>query len=246
MQTVCASSASAGLSALEQAALERKPFDVVLLDDQMPGMNGSEFMQRMALGPASGTPTIVMLSSANGSSGSPHGASNYLIKPIGSTELRDAIERAQANPAQKQTATIASQGFSKADASLCILVAEDNPVNRKVAAAMFGKMGHRVTLVNNGLEALLEWNRMPFDLIFMDVQMPEMDGLEATRQIRKQESEKGTRTPIVAMTANALEGDRERCLAAGMDDYISKPITHGALASVIGRVLNQVLPKQAA
>ncbi len=240
METVCAASASAGLRVLEQAAVDSKPFQVVLFDDQMPGINGSEFMQRIGLGPASGTATIIMLSSANGSSGSPHGASNYLIKPIGFNELRAAIERALADPAQKQAATVASPGFSEAEGSLRLLVAEDNAVNRKLAAAMFGKMGHRVTLVNNGLEAILEWNRTPFDLIFMDVQMPEMDGLEATRQIRKQESAKGIRSRIVAMTANALDGDRELCLAAGMDDYVSKPISRRALAGVIERMTIKV------
>jgi two-component system sensor histidine kinase/response regulator len=240
METVFAASASAGLKVLEQAAVDSKPFQVVLFDDQMPGINGSEFIQRMVLGPASGTATIIMLSSANGSSASPHGASNYLIKPIGFNELRAVIERALADPDQKQAVTGASSGFSEAEGSLRLLVAEDNPVNRKVAAAMFGKMGHRVTLVNNGLEAILEWNRTPFDLIFMDVQMPEMDGLEATRQIRKQESVKGIRSRIVAMTANVLDGDRELCLAAGMDDYVSKPISHRALAGVIERTTIKV------
>ncbi len=236
MDTVCADSASAGLRVLEEAAVDRKPFQVVLFDDQMPGINSSEFMHRMRLGPASGTATIILLSSANGTSGSPHGASHYLIKPVGFTELRGAIEQALADPAQKQAARVASPGFSEAERSLHILVAEDNPVNRKLAAAMFGKMGHRVTLVNNGLEAILAWNRTPFDLIFMDVQMPEMDGLEATRQIRKQEVAKGIRSRIIAITANALDGDRELCLAAGMDDYVSKPVSHRALAGVIARM----------
>jgi signal transduction histidine kinase/DNA-binding response OmpR family regulator len=243
METVCAASASAGLSVLQQAAVDSKPFQVVLFDDQMPGMSGFEFIERMGLSPASGTATIIMLSSANGSSGSPHGASNYLIKPIGFTELRAVIERALAGPDQTQAATVACPGFSEVEGSLRLLVAEDNAVNKKVAAAMFGKMGHQVTLVNNGLEAILEWNRTPFDLIFMDVQMPEMDGLEATRQIRKQESAKGIRSRIVAMTANVLEGDRELCLAAGMDDYVSKPISHRALAGVIERMTIKV-PKK--
>ncbi|MFL6353000.1 MAG: response regulator [Bryobacteraceae bacterium] len=240
METVCAASASAGLSALEHAARDRKPFQVVLFDDQMPGMSGSKFMQRMALGPASGTRTIIMLSSATGSSGSPHSAPNYLIKPIGFTELRAAIGKALADPASKPVVMAASPGFSKAEGCLRLLVAEDNAVNRRVAAAMFAKMGHQVTLVNNGLEAILEWNRTPFDLIFMDVQMPEMDGLEATRQIRKQESAKGIRSRIVAMTANVLDGDRELCLAAGMDDYVSKPISHRDLAGVIERTTIKV------
>ena len=152
------------------------------------------------------------------------------------SELRAAIERALAHPDQKHAATVARPGFSESGGCLRLLIAEDNPVNRTVAAAMFRKMGHRVTLANNGLEAIREWNRAPFDLIFMDVQMPEMDGLEATRQIRKQELAKGTRSRIIAMTANALEGDREICLAAGMDDYVSKPISHRALADVIERM----------
>jgi signal transduction histidine kinase/DNA-binding response OmpR family regulator len=240
METVCAASASAGLSVLEQAAVGSKPFQVVLFDDQMPGMNGSEFIERMERSPHSGAATIIMLSSANGSSCSPRGASHYVIKPIGFTELRAVIERALADPNQKQADTVAYPDFCDLEGSLRVLVAEDNAVNRKVAAAMFGKMGHRVTLVNNGVEAILEWNRASFDLIFMDVQMPEMDGLEATRQIRKQEAAKGTRSRIVAMTANVLEGDRELCLAAGMDDYVSKPISHRALAGVIERMTIKV------
>jgi len=243
METICAASASAGLSVLQQAAVDSKPFQVVLFDDQMPGMNGSEFIKRLGLSPAAGTATIIMLSSANGSSCSSHAASHYLIKPIGFTELRTVIERALADPDQKQAATVVCPGISEVEGSLRVLVAEDNPVNKKVAAAMFGKMGHQVTLVNNGLEAILEWNRTSFDLIFMDVQMPEMDGLEATRQIRKQESAKGIRSRIVAMTANVLEGDRELCLAAGMDDYVSKPISHRALAGVIERMTIKV-PEQ--
>ncbi len=236
MKTVLTDSGSAGLRVLEEAAIHGQPFRLVLLDEEMPGMNGSEFLQRMRSGPASGTATIRMLSSSNRSSGSPHGASNYLIKPVGFTELRAAIHRELGDPALKQTAITASPAITEAKLALRILVAEDNPVNRKLAAAMFGKMGHRVTLAHNGLEAIAEWNRTTFDLIFMDVQMPEMDGLEAARQIRKQELAKGSRSRIIAMTANVLDGDRELCLAAGMDDYVSKPISHRALADVIERV----------
>ncbi len=244
MEIVCAPSASAALTVLENSAVDGKPFQVVLVDDQMPDMNGSDFMRRMGLGPASGTATIVMLSSGNGGFCSADAASTYLLKPIGITELRAAIERALAYPSQTLPARVAAPSFSVAERSLSVLVVEDNPVNRKLAAAMFGKMGHQVTLVNNGLEAIIEWNRARFDLIFMDVQMPEMDGLEATRQIRKQESAKGTRSRIIAMTANALDGDRELCLAAGMDDYVSKPVNHRTLASVIERMTSSVAQKQ--
>jgi len=240
METVLADSGSAGLRVLNQAAFDGKPFRLVLVDEEMPGMNGSEFIQRMLSGPASNTPTIMMLSSSNRSSGSSHGASNYLIKPVGSSELHAAIHRELADPALRQVAVIPTPVISQAKLALHILVAEDNPVNRRLASAMLGKMGHRVTLANNGLEAIAEWNRTPFDLIFMDVQMPEMDGLEAARQIRKQELAKGTRSRVIAMTANVLDGDRELCLAAGMDDYISKPISHRALAEVIERVVISV------
>jgi CheY-like chemotaxis protein len=121
------------------------------------------------------------------------------------------------------------------EGSLNILVAEDNQVNQKIAAAMLGKMGHRVTLAVNGAEAVAKWGEGNFDLIFMDMQMPEMDGLEATRQIRSQEDAKGRHIAIIAMTANAMSGDRERCVASGMDDYVSKPISRRSLEEAIER-----------
>ena len=116
---------------------------------------------------------------------------------------------------------------------LRILVAEDNPVNQRVAVAMLGQMGHSVAVANNGIDAIEKWRQAPFDLILMDGQMPELDGFEATRQIRRRELGTSAHTPIVAMTAHALSGDRERCLAAGMDDYISKPVSRKALAHLI-------------
>ncbi len=118
---------------------------------------------------------------------------------------------------------------------LNILVSEDNVVNQKLAVAMLKRMGHRVTLARNGVEALARFRARSFDLIFMDVQMPEMDGLEATRQIRAREAITGRRTPIIAMTANAMGGDRELCIASGMDDYVSKPMNRAALEEAIQR-----------
>src|SRR5207244_1510890 len=113
-----------------------------------------------------------------------------------------------------------------------ILLAEDNIVNQRVATRMLEKDGHRVRVVNNGLEALTALAEREFDMVFMDVQMPEMDGLEATAEIRTQEKRSGGRIPIIAMTAHAMNGDRERCLAAGMDDYISKPIRAKSLLEI--------------
>jgi CheY-like chemotaxis protein len=116
--------------------------------------------------------------------------------------------------------------------SLRILLAEDNLVNQRVAMSMLGKMGHRITLATNGLEALEQWRQGDFDLILMDVQMPEMTGLQATMQIRGEEAA-GARVPIVAMTASAMSEERDRCLAAGMDDFISKPVSYKVIEEMI-------------
>jgi hypothetical protein len=116
--------------------------------------------------------------------------------------------------------------------ALRILLAEDNLVNQRVAMSMLGKMGHRITLATNGLEALEQWRQGDFDLILMDVQMPEMNGLQATMQIRREEAA-GARVPIVAMTASAMSEERDRCLAAGMDDFISKPVSYKVIEQMI-------------
>ncbi|MFZ0883383.1 MAG: response regulator [Candidatus Acidiferrales bacterium] len=130
---------------------------------------------------------------------------------------------------------------------LNILLTEDNPVNRVLAQKILQKQGHKVTCANNGREAVQQWEQnglREFDIVLMDVQMPEMDGLQATAYIRKKEKETGEHIPIVAMTAHAMKGDRERCLEGGMDAYISKPITAGGLAKVIEEALH--IPKAAA
>jgi CheY-like chemotaxis protein len=116
---------------------------------------------------------------------------------------------------------------------LHILVAEDNPVNQKLTAAMVQKLGHRVTLAANGEEALAKWRAAHFDLVLMDVQMPEMDGFKVTYCMREEESVTGDHVPIIALTAHAMSGDRERCLEAGMDDYVAKPVTTASLAQAI-------------
>lgn len=121
------------------------------------------------------------------------------------------------------------------DCQMHILVAEDNLVNQRLAVALLEKAGHRVTLAKNGEQAIAKWRENAIDLILMDVQMPELDGFSATRQIRQEEHTSGTHQPIVAMTAHAMSGDRERCLQAGMDDYLSKPIRRPELLAVLAQ-----------
>jgi CheY-like chemotaxis protein len=123
--------------------------------------------------------------------------------------------------------------------SLHILIAEDNPINQKLAVRLLQKQGHTSTVVNNGREALENWARQPFDAILMDVMMPEMDGLEATQAIRDREKATGQHIPIIAVTANAMVGDREKCLAVGMDDYIPKPVDVTQLYEVLSRLTEQ-------
>jgi two-component system sensor histidine kinase/response regulator len=159
------------------------------------------------------------------------GVETYLIKPISSSDLLRSIRLAIGVHTPASTVTPAAE-VSCSSLSLRILLAEDNLVNQKVAMGMLGKMGHRITLATNGLEALEQWRQSDFDLILMDVQMPEMNGLQATAQIRQEEA-KGAHVPIVAMTASAMSEERDRCLAAGMDDFISKPVSYKVIEQMI-------------
>jgi hypothetical protein len=160
------------------------------------------------------------------------GVETYLIKPISSSDLLGSIRVALGVQKPASAATPVAAGIAASSLSLRILLAEDNVVNQRVAMTMLGKMGHGITLARNGLEALEQWRQKDFDLILMDVQMPEMTGLEATRQIRREEAS-GTHVPIVAMTASAMSEDRDHCLAAGMDDFISKPVSSKVIEEII-------------
>jgi CheY-like chemotaxis protein len=232
-----AESGPEGLAKLEAASVTGQPFRLILLDEQMPGMDGLEVADRIRASSLLRGATIMMLTSADQSSSAARcrelGVNMYLIKPIKPTELHTMIQRALA--AHQQTIAKARTPGRATSRSLSILVAEDNTVNQKVAASMLKRMGHQPTLVANGNEAIEKWSQTPFDLILMDVQMPGVDGFEAARRIRKQELAAEARTPIIAMTARAMNGDRERCIAAGMDDYVSKPVTMEALKRALAR-----------
>jgi len=227
-----------GLALLEQSAAAGEPFRLILLDEQMPGMDGFEMIERIRAHPSWRAATILMLTSTGQSTSAERcrelGVEAYLVKPIATAELQLSIRKALGGP-QKKAAPVAAPEAGPPQRSLRILVAEDNPVNQKLAFAMLRKMGHRVTLASNGAEACVTFDRDLFDLVLMDVQMPEVDGFEATRRMRQRERETGIHVPIVAMTAHAMSGDRERCLDAGMDDHITKPISRKVLEETVTR-----------
>jgi two-component system, sensor histidine kinase and response regulator len=203
----------------------------------MPNMDGFTLLRRIREARELKVGKALMLSSAEQMEAAEQcrelGISEYALKPVSRSDLLrlllltlgDGIGIAQV-PGAPSTAVIRP---------LQILLAEDSLFNQKVAIGMLAKNGHTVTVANNGREAVEVSARQRFDLIFMDVHMPEMDGKEATRRIRRQQEITGLRVPIVAMTAHAMAGDRDRCLEAGMDDYISKPIGRVELAAVVAR-----------
>jgi len=229
-------SGESGLAELSRAACAGSPYRLLLLDEQMPGMDGMEVLDRIRRNPALQSPVIMMLTSCDQVQSvalcRKMGVETYLIKPIGSSDLLGSIRLAIGVHTPASTVLLPATGISASSPSLRILLAEDNLVNQRVAMGMLGKMGHRITLATNGLEALNQWRQGGFDLILMDVQMPEMTGLQATLQIRREEPI-GAHVPIVAMTASAMSEERDRCLAAGMDDFISKPVSYKVIEQMI-------------
>jgi two-component system sensor histidine kinase/response regulator len=165
------------------------------------------------------------------------GVAAYLLKPIRQSELREAIARVLGAHAENGAIPLITR-FSLHDgrdpsASLRVLLAEDNPVNQRLAVRLLEKRGHHVVVAGNGAEALAAMEKHDFDLVFMDVQMPEMDGLEATAVIRGKEKITGKHQPIIALTAHAMKGDREKCIAGGRDGYLTKPIRPQELDDVL-------------
>jgi two-component system, sensor histidine kinase and response regulator len=234
-------SGESGFAELSRAASEGNPYRLHLLDEQMPGIDGLEVLDRIRRNPALESVVIMMLTSCDQVESAAlcrkMGVETYLIKPISSSDLLGSIRLAIGVHMPASTVTPLAR-VSGSPLSLKILLAEDNLVNQKVAMGMLGKMGHRITLATNGLEALEQWRQGDFDLILMDVQMPEMTGLQATMQIRREEA-KGAHVPIVAMTASAMSEERDRCLAAGMDDFISKPVSYRVIEEMITATFTQ-------
>jgi signal transduction histidine kinase/DNA-binding response OmpR family regulator/ligand-binding sensor domain-containing protein len=235
-----AASASAALARLREADAIGHPFRVVLLDGQMPEWNDPVFVERFGAARAASGAALILTRRLGDQSPVPAGGRNlegaaHLTKPIGPDDLLVAFQKILGNPQPPAAGFPAPAPGPDKQRPLRILVAEDSPVNQKLALAMLRKMGHQVTLATTGTAAVETWKREAFDLVLMDIQMPEMDGLEATRNIRAIERPGGARTPVIAMTAHAMAGDRERCLEAGMDDHVTKPINRANLAAAIYR-----------
>lgn len=228
------------LAAMEKAFEAGGHYRLLLLDLQMPGMDGFEVAKRVKASPLGSDVEIILLTSVGTQGDARHcmelGISGYLIKPVKQLELLEIITMALGQPSRDGDPVITRHLIREARRRLSILLAEDNIVNQKLAAKLLEKRGYRVTVASNGRKAVDAFEGERFDLILMDVQMPEMDGIEATRLIREKEAEHGGHIPIVAMTAHAMKGDREKCLAAGMDNYMSKPFKPMELYSIIEKV----------
>ena len=258
-----ADSATAATQELLRAAAASQPYDLILLDQQMPQTDGLMLARIISATPEFGHPAMILLTSQGERPPSnilrQHGIAACEFKPISEARLQDTMLGALSHkqpetppapvppappppaPGAAKPAAAPASATAKAAPAPRILVAEDNAVNQKVAMRYLQSIGRSATLVVNGQEAIDALHRQPYDLIFMDVQMPVLDGLEATRRIRKAQQEGDTAISpnlrIVAMTANALTGDREICLNAGMDDYISKPLTPEAVTAIIEKYL---------
>jgi PAS domain S-box-containing protein len=231
------------LSRLSSAQNEGAPFALVLTDMHMPKMDGFSLVEQIRQRPELSSSVIMMFTSAghrgDGARCQELGVLAYLLKPIRQSELREAIARALGAPGKTGANPLITR-YSLQDARdpqtiLSVLVAEDNQVNQFLATRLLEKRGHRVRMTSNGREALEALAKERFDLVLMDVQMPEMDGLQATSELRKIEKERGDghRQPIIALTAHAMKGDQERCIAAGMDGYLTKPIGPRELDAVL-------------
>ena len=234
------------LAALRQAAAAAAAFDLAILDMRMPEMDGLQLARAIKTIGSLEPLRLVLLTSfgqrGHGAEAARIGISAYLTKPVDEADLYDCLVEvlgeARARSAQPQLVTRHSLREARPPTQARVLVAEDNEVNQKVAVRILEKLGYGVEVAENGREALEASGRVRYDALLMDGQMPGMDGYEATRRIREREREQGAlRLPIIAMTASAMKGDREKCLEAGMDDYISKPVTPEELESVLRRWL---------
>jgi len=237
MHVAAVASGEAALASLRKAAAEGQPFQAVILDDMIPPAGGRELARAIRADAALvGVPILLLEPCPPGEGLAQDWRDGLLVvpKPLRETPIRQALVAAcSAGAAAPVDSESMTREATPADPAR-ILIAEDNLVNQKIAMNLVSRMGYTADVVSNGEEALHALARAPYAAVLMDCQMPGMDGLTATTEIRRRE-DGGHRTPIIAMTANALDGDREKCLDAGMDDYIAKPVSFITLQAVVGR-----------
>ncbi|MDH3532118.1 MAG: response regulator [Gammaproteobacteria bacterium] len=243
MQARVASSGSEALTMLADMASRRSSLDIMLLDMAMPGMDGLQLARAIRKNPAYGHVPLIMLSSISRANvvqeQSTGGPDDWLAKPVRQTRLRDALVSLLNRGAAEQRADAKGRGADDSGSNdaargLRVLLVDDNEVNLAVGQAMLNALGHQITVAMDGAEAVAKCEEQSFDIVLMDCRMPGMDGFEATQAIRDRARERGRNpAPIIALTAHALQGDRERCLAAGMSDYLSKPFTKQQLCSIL-------------
>jgi CheY-like chemotaxis protein len=248
MKPIVAASGWAAIAALRRAQGAQQPVPLVLMDAQMPQLDGFGTAAKIKQDPELLSPTIVMLTSGGQRGDADRcrevGISAYLTKPVRQQELREAILKVLGlrQKAEEDRTLITRHTLAEARIHLHILLAEDNVINQQLTVRTLTKRGHEVTVVENGKLAVEALEKQSFDIVLMDVQMPEMDGLEATIAIRQREGSTGKHVPIIAITAHAMKGDRESCLAAGMDAYISKPVHIEELLQVTEGLTRHVGP----
>jgi two-component system sensor histidine kinase/response regulator len=228
------------LESLRNAYRAGDPYHVVLLDMQMPGMDGEQTARAIKSDPAVKDVKIIILTSMGQRGDAVRfetlGCSGYLLKPVKQQMLFDAVVAVLTHKEDQGPGLVTRHILSeKRKSGLRLLLAEDNPINQKLAVVLLQKAGYSVDAVETGGQAFEKAKSGQYNSVLMDVQMPEMDGFEATQKIREWEKDKGLHVPIIAMTAHAMQGDRERCLEAGMDDYISKPLEPKVLFNVLNR-----------
>jgi CheY-like chemotaxis protein len=232
MRPVLACGGLTAMEILERACETAKPFPLVIIDSHMPEMDGFALVERIRQDARMGAGSIMLLASASQTRDAERcramGVAASLFKPVTESELLNAVVRA-----------LEMKSGKPREGSARVLVVEDNPVNQAVALRLVEKQGYSPRVVGNGREALAALRKEHFDLVLMDIQMPEMDGIEATLAIRREERESSRHVPIIAMTTLAMHGDRRRCLEAGMDDYISKPIDVHEFATALDRILTR-------
>jgi signal transduction histidine kinase/CheY-like chemotaxis protein len=237
------------LDVLREAAQSDDPFEVAIVDMMMPGMDGAAVAAEIRADPAMKDMVVILLTSAGRSERPVPGIDMELVKPVRPSLLFDVLHSLLAAKPQHANRQVLDEGPTPTEKAsrrwARVLVVEDNVANLKVAVRMVEKLGYRADVAANGIEAVRVLGEVRYDAVLMDCHMPEMDGFDATRAIRQGEPE-GRHTPVIAMTASALSGDRERCLAAGMDDYVSKPIKLHVVAAVLERWLAAPVPGEVA